>query len=82
MTVRYRDFWGTDKREALLKTLEDTETFDAQYEQVKPVSANRFSFRPSKTEANYESLARSGGAGGRGADQRLAGDAARRSDGV
>lgn len=55
VTVRYRDFWGTDKRAALLKTLENTETFDGQYEQVKPVAANRFSFRPSNTEVNYAS---------------------------
>src|SRR5438046_989634 len=53
MTVRYREFWGTDKRAALLETLDAEEALDAQYEQVKPVAANRFSFRPSKTEANY-----------------------------
>jgi hypothetical protein len=55
VTVRYREFWGADKRAALLKTLENTDTFDAQYEQVKPVAANRFSFRPSSTEVNYAS---------------------------
>ncbi len=55
LEVRYREFWGTDKRVALLKTLEDLETFDGQYEQVKPVVANRFSFRPSNTEVDYAS---------------------------
>ena len=55
VTVRYREFWGADKRAALLKTLENTENFDAQYEKVKPVAANRFSFRPSNTEINYAS---------------------------
>jgi hypothetical protein len=53
VTVRYREFWGTDKRAALLKTLENTENFDVQYEQVKPAAANQFSFRPSNTEVNY-----------------------------
>jgi predicted helicase len=51
--VRYREFWGADKRALLLKTLEQEENFDAQYETVAPVADNRFSFRPSKTEANY-----------------------------
>ena len=55
VTVRYREFWGTDKRAALLKTLENADNFDAQYEQVKPIAANRFSFRPSNTEVNYAS---------------------------
>jgi hypothetical protein len=55
VTVRYREFWGTDKRAALLKTLENNDTFDEQYELVEPVAANRFSFRPSNTEVNYAS---------------------------
>ena len=55
LTVRYREFWGTDKRAALLKTLKNTENFDGQYEKVEPVAANRFSFRPSNTEVNYAS---------------------------
>lgn len=53
-TVRYREFWGTDKRALLVKSLADTETFDSQYEPVKPAAANRFSLRPSKTEAGYK----------------------------
>lgn len=55
LIVRYREFWGTDKRAALLKTLENAGNFDGQYEKVEPVAANRFSFRPSNTEVNYAS---------------------------
>lgn len=55
VTVRYREFWGTDKRVALLESLADKETLNAQYEQVKPAAADRFSLRLSKTEASYES---------------------------
>jgi hypothetical protein len=51
--VRYREFWGADKRALLLKTLDEGADFDSQYEQVEPVADNRFSFRPSKTEVNY-----------------------------
>lgn len=51
--VRYREFWGADKRQLLLKTLENEKDFDAQYQEVQPVAANRFSFRPSTTEVNY-----------------------------
>lgn len=50
--ARYREFWGTEKRKALLATLADKEP-NAQYEQVKPSPENRFSFRPTKTEASY-----------------------------
>jgi hypothetical protein len=55
VTVRYREFWGTDKRADLLKTLENTENFDEQYEKVSPAAVNRFSFRRSTTEVNYAS---------------------------
>lgn len=47
--VRYREFWGADKRALLLKTLDDGEEFDAQYEKVEPVANNRFSFRPQRS---------------------------------
>jgi hypothetical protein len=53
LTVRYREFWGADKRALLLKTLEYQGNFDSQYDEAQPTAANRFSFRPSKTEANY-----------------------------
>jgi hypothetical protein len=51
--VRYREFWGSDKRALLLKTLDVDGDFDAQYEAVNPAPENRFSFRSSKTEGNY-----------------------------
>jgi hypothetical protein len=51
VTLSYREFWGTGKREALLESL--AEEPNAHYEQVKPVAANRFSFRPTQTEASY-----------------------------
>ncbi len=51
--VRYREFWGTDKRDLLLKTLDYPENFNAQYQQLLPVPDNRFSFRPASTEADY-----------------------------
>jgi hypothetical protein len=51
--VRYREFWGADKRALLLETLDKAGDFDSQYEQVQPGTENRFSFRPSKTAAHY-----------------------------
>lgn len=51
--IRYREFWGADKRALLLKTLECEGDFDSHYEQVQPSADNRFSFRLSKTEVNY-----------------------------
>ncbi len=51
--VRYREFWGADKRSLLLKTLDFAEDFDKQYKTVNPVPQNRFSFRPTKTEGHY-----------------------------
>ena len=51
--VRYREFWGADKRALLLKTLDEEGDLDSQYEQVEPAANNRFSFRPSKTGADY-----------------------------
>lgn len=52
-TVRYRDFWGTDKRAALLKTLEHDD-FDSQYTVANPDRANRFSFRPTEAGLQYQ----------------------------
>jgi hypothetical protein len=51
--VRYREFWGADKRALLLNTLTVDGEFDAQYEGVQPAKENRFSFRPTKTEGHY-----------------------------
>lgn len=55
VTVRYREFWGTQKREELLATLADRATLNERYEQAVPAAENRFSFRPTKTEASYAS---------------------------
>ena len=53
--VRYRDFWGVDKRSALLKTLDITKTdFNSQYELANPHHDNRFSFRPTKPGLSYQ----------------------------
>ncbi|MDR5729719.1 MAG: type ISP restriction/modification enzyme [Terriglobia bacterium] len=52
--VRYRDFWGADKRSALVKTLEDEKNFDDQYQLANPHRDNRFSFRPTKPGLVYQ----------------------------
>lgn len=52
--VRYRDFWGKDKRAALYKTLEVEENFDEQYQVANPHRDNRFSFRPTKPGLVYQ----------------------------
>jgi hypothetical protein len=52
-TVRYREFWGADKRALLLETLNTQGEFNAQYEAVQPSKENRFSFRPTKAEGHY-----------------------------
>ena len=52
--VRYRDFWGTDKRAALFKTLENQKNFDGQYQLANPHPDNRFSFRPTKPGLVYQ----------------------------
>ena len=51
LAMHYREFWGTQKREALLESLDDES--GAKYEAVKPEAANRFSFQPTQTEASY-----------------------------
>ena len=51
--VRYREFWGSDKRALLLKTLDVNGGFDEQYQTVMPSADNRFSYRPGKTEGHY-----------------------------
>ncbi len=53
-TVRYRDFWGKDKRAALYETLEVEENFDEQYQLANPHRDNRFSFRPTKPGLVYQ----------------------------
>ncbi|NLF62866.1 MAG: N-6 DNA methylase, partial [Lentisphaerae bacterium] len=44
--VRFRHFWGTDKRNDLRASL-GVEDFDSQYEIANPCKENRWSFRPS-----------------------------------
>jgi hypothetical protein len=53
-TVRHREFWGADKRAALIKSLEYDGHFDTQYEQVSPTRENRYSFRPTASGAVYQ----------------------------
>jgi hypothetical protein len=50
--VRFRQFWGSDKRVELLDSLK-AKRFNAQYERVDPNRANRLSFRPSDVQAHY-----------------------------
>jgi Type ISP C-terminal specificity domain/N-6 DNA Methylase len=52
--VRYRDFWGTDKRSALVKTLDHEGDFNSQYALANPHPDNRFSFRPTKPGVVYQ----------------------------
>ena len=51
-TVRFRHFWGVNKRADLLESLE-AENIDAAYAPVEPRPENRFSFRPEDVAANY-----------------------------
>lgn len=50
--VRFRHFWGVDKRKELLASLA-TSNFDDQYEKVYPDKNSRYSFRPEKVAAPY-----------------------------
>lgn len=50
--VRFRHFWGVNKRAELLATLE-TKRFDAAYETATPAAENRWSFRPSDVTGAY-----------------------------
>ena len=52
--VRFRQFWGVNKRADLLASLEAVD-FDAHYQLASPSQANRLSFRPQETNANYNS---------------------------
>lgn len=51
-TVRFRQFWGVNKRAELLESLEDP-SFDAGYEFADPQESNRYSFRPSGASTDY-----------------------------
>lgn len=50
--VRYREFWGSKKREGLLESL-STSDFDGQYQHANPEVFNLHSFRPRNVTANY-----------------------------
>jgi hypothetical protein len=51
-TVRYRDFWGTRKRDELLASLDRT-PFGEDYAVAAPTAANRLSLRPAVVAAAY-----------------------------
>ena len=51
-TVRYRQFWGVNKRKELLGTIAARKA-DAGYVHVKPDRQNRFSFVPESVAAHY-----------------------------
>lgn len=50
--VRFREFWGVDKREELLASLNAT-PFARSYEKPVPHTKNRFSFRPLHVSEEY-----------------------------
>ncbi len=51
-TVRFRHFWGANKRGELLDSL-TAKRFDKAYPLAKPCPENRFSFRPENVAAHY-----------------------------
>lgn len=51
-TIRYRQFWGTNKRQELLDSLNSSD-FDSQYDFASPRKENRYSLRPSNAGADY-----------------------------
>lgn len=50
--TRFRHFWGVNKREDLLKSLQ-AKDFAQQYAITNPIRETRFSFYPSKIEPHY-----------------------------
>ncbi len=53
-TVRFRQFWGVNKRMDLLDSLKK-KRFDATYALARPSRENRLSFRPENVAEDYES---------------------------
>ena len=51
-TVRFRNFWGVNKRADLLASLE-TGKFEEHYERVQPSENNRYSFRAQTVSGDY-----------------------------
>jgi predicted helicase len=52
--LRYRQFWGKNKRNDLLNSL-DVSDIDSDYQLWKPGEQNRYSFRPSDVSGDYQS---------------------------
>jgi len=52
-TVRFRQFWGVNKRAELLESL-NVPDMDAAYVRAHPTRENRLSFRPSDATAHYQ----------------------------
>jgi hypothetical protein len=52
--VRYRELWGTKKREALIESL-SVPDFDEQYQLANPETFNLHSFRPRNVTTDYRS---------------------------
>jgi hypothetical protein len=50
--VRFREFWGTNKRSDLLNSL-DARDFNSEYETTYPERSNWFSFRASEIAVHY-----------------------------
>jgi hypothetical protein len=50
--VRFRQFWGSNKRADLLNSL-NVPKINNDYQPLLPVQDNRYSFRPSKVSADY-----------------------------
>jgi hypothetical protein len=52
--VRYRTFWGMNKRQELLASLDDDNSaFDSHYAVLNPTPENLFSLRPGRAVAGY-----------------------------
>lgn len=51
--VRFRQFWGTRKREELIEALASG-TLDADYQVATPVPANRYNLRPLGPASDYD----------------------------
>lgn len=56
-SVRYREFWGVEKRVGLVSSL-DSSDINADYSVARPHQANRFSFRPQRTSGSYQAWPR------------------------
>ena len=52
--VRYRDWWGADKRQSLLHSLDDPQR-EARYARAQPAAGNKYSLKPTQVSAAYAS---------------------------